>query len=497
MFTVSGTALDIDALSAKLNNHAAGALVAFEGRVRKSNEGRAVDRLEYELFEELCLEEGQRILDEARALFPIVDVQAVHRYGLLELGEAAVWVGVLSSHRGAAFQACRFIIDAIKARCPIWKKEYYTDGPTEWVGCATCEHHAVSPNKTFSRQARMVGVGGQKTLETSRVLIIGMGGLGCPAALNLAAAGVGSLKLVDGDKLEASNLHRQTLYSYHDVGSFKAVLAKRRLEEIHPFTKIEAVSTALTPENAATFIKNIDLVMDCTDNFAAKYLINDHCVREGIPYVQASIYQNQAQLFAYKPGESACFRCTRPVQPPANCVGSCSDSGVLGAATSIVGSWQALEGLRILLAQDSVAVHSTLHFDMESAENFAVKRTIDAECSACSGAPRTFDYTDRIVHMDGEISYTTAPRSTALWVDIRELSEGPSPHHALRLPLSSLDRQFFADRADQPIVIFCAKGQRSRALLKELRSKEGFEHVVALKGGVEAIPKDQPPMLAN
>jgi molybdopterin/thiamine biosynthesis adenylyltransferase/molybdopterin synthase catalytic subunit/rhodanese-related sulfurtransferase len=486
MFEVSGEKIDTLALNASLENHGAGALVVFEGRVRKQNDGRRVDRLEYELFEELCVAEGERIIDEARALFPILEVKAIHRWGLLELGDVAVWVGVLSAHRGAAYQASRFIIDSIKARCPIWKKEYYVDGPTEWVGCPTCESHAVSYDKVFSRQQRLIGQGGQKTLADSRVLIVGAGGLGCPSAQQLTAAGVGYLRICDGDKLDASNLHRQTLFSYHDVGSYKAVLAKRRLEDLHPFTKIDAITQDFTPRNADVLLEGIDLVLDCTDNFAAKYLINDRCVAERIPFVQASIFQNEAQLFSYRPDESACFRCTRPVQPPADCVESCTDAGVLGAGTSIVGSWQAMEAIRVILRQTSVAAHSTIHFDLENADNFSVKRTIDPNCPACGPIPHDFVYETPEQMEVGEADFETLKALNPVWVDIREIHEdGKALNDAIRLPLSSLDRNFFkSERAT--IVVYCAKGHRSRALLKELRAK-GFDHVMALKGGLEEI----------
>ena len=487
MFQVSGEPIDIKALSARLDNHGAGAFVTFEGRVRKQNDGRRVDRLEYELFAELCVEEGERILTEARALFPIIDVQVVHRYGLLELGDVAVWIGVLSAHRGIAFQACRFIIDSVKSRCPIWKKEYYVDGPTEWVGCPTCEHHAVSYDKVFSRQQRLLGEGGQKTLADSRVLIVGAGGLGCPSALQLTAAGVGFLRLCDGDRLDASNLHRQTLYGYQEVGSHKVILAKRRLEELHPFTKIEAVAEHFSPKNAGRLLEEIDLVLDCTDNFAAKYLINDTCVAAGIPYVQASIFQNQAQLFTYRPEESACLRCTRPIQPPADCVESCTDAGVLGAGTSIVGSWQAMEAMRTLLNQKSVATASTIHFDLEQGDTFNVRRSIDPACPACGPSPQDFRYEDPIACEEGEETYDTLKNRAAIWVDIRELNEGKETlPDAVRLPLSTLDRRFFAENRGQPIVIFCQKGHRSRALLKELRAK-GESHVLGMQGGLSGL----------
>lgn len=492
MFTVSDRPLDIEALSQDLVNHSAGAFVAFEGRVRKQNDGRAVDALEYELFPEMCEAEGQRILEDAKKLFPIIEARAVHRYGQLELGESAVWVGVVTAHRGAAFQACRFIIDAIKSRCPIWKKESYVDGPSEWVGCPTCEHHAVSAPKVFSRQAKIVGPSGQKTLKQARVLVVGMGGLGCPSALHLAGTGVGFMRLVDGDKLDASNLHRQTLYAYQDVGSHKVQLAKRRLEELHPFTEIQAVSENFGPRNAAQLLDGIDLILDCTDNFAAKYLLNDRAVAQDIPYVQASIYQNQAQLFSFKPKESACLRCIRPLQPPADCIDSCTDSGVLGAATSVVGSYQALEAIRLLLGQAVQSVTHQIHFDLETMENFSIRRDRDEGCPACSpsSGPSDFVYDDSELYpqSSSEMDYESLRRlPNTLWIDIREHAEhGHEISGAVNKPLSSFNPEDLGQYADQTIVVFCQKGLRSRRLLKDLEA-QGFGHIKALKDGVESL----------
>lgn len=144
MFKLSEQAIDVAELSHKMNSKEAGAFVCFEGRVRNHNEGKPVLRLEYEAYAELADKEAACIMDEAMRKFPIIAAQCVHRTGLLEIGDVAVWVGVLSRHRGEGFEACRFIIDEIKARVPIWKKEYYVDETAEWVNCAECASHAHS-----------------------------------------------------------------------------------------------------------------------------------------------------------------------------------------------------------------------------------------------------------------------------------------------------------------------------------------------------------------
>lgn len=142
LFRLSEQTIDVESLRQEMNSDEAGAFVSFEGRVRNFNDGKAVSRLEYEAYEALALKEAKKIMEEARQLFPVLAITCVHRVGALEIGEIAVWVGVLSRHRGEGFDACRYVIDQVKSRVPIWKKEFYTDGSTSWVNCAECSQHA-------------------------------------------------------------------------------------------------------------------------------------------------------------------------------------------------------------------------------------------------------------------------------------------------------------------------------------------------------------------
>src|SRR5581483_9943439 len=243
-FRLSREKIDESSLREQLTDPAAGGYASFEGWERNHNEGLSVHHLEYEAFEPLALREGERIVAEAVARFGVEHAACVHRTGNLAIGEMAVWVGVSARHRHEAFLACRYIIDEIKHRLPIWKKEHYENGDSGWVNCERCAEHGharqdhdhdphsgpapADPTRVpdYSRQMalREVGPAGQARLRAAKVLVVGCGGLAVPVVGYLAGAGIGRLGLLDSDRLEPSNLHRQTMYALSDVGQLKAEL---------------------------------------------------------------------------------------------------------------------------------------------------------------------------------------------------------------------------------------------------------------------------------
>jgi molybdopterin/thiamine biosynthesis adenylyltransferase/molybdopterin synthase catalytic subunit/rhodanese-related sulfurtransferase len=504
-FSFSSTPIDTARGRQALVDPACGGYATFEGWVRDHNEGRAVRRLEYEAYAALAEREGERIVAEAIAKFDVQHAACVHRIGDLNLGEMAVWVGVSSRHRAEAFAACRYIIDEVKHRVPIWKKEHYVDGDSGWVNCERCaqpgdhghEHAHVAdshahPAPDFSRQVALpeVGVAGQQRLRAGSVLVIGAGGLGVPVLQYLAAAGVGRIGLVDGDVVEASNLHRQPLYGVADIGKSKATVAATRLRQLNPAATFAVHAERADAGNLVDWLARYDLVVDCSDNFATKFTVNDAAVILGKPAVFASVYQYEGQLQVYLPREDwPCLRCLWPEAPRDGLVGNCAQAGVLGPVPAALGAMQAMQALKILLG---LPVESTpaLHvFDLLGMHWRTLKA---ARNPACDHSPRDLQ-TAAIDPAALELTYPTltAARASGLTlVDIREpwerARDDPAGLIEWHLPLSALLQGATALPPEGRYLIVCAHGVRSLALAGQLRSR-GYPAVYSLVGGLAAV----------
>ncbi len=403
-FAFSSEPLDPERHRAELADPASGGYASFEGWVRDHNEGRRVERLEYEAFEALAIKEGERIVADAVARFGVSRAACVHRVGSLGIGDLAVWVGVSSAHRGEAFAACRYIIDEVKHRVPIWKKEHYTDGDSGWVNCERCaaaahdhDHdHAHAPDDSgrdiqhdYSRQVALpeVGAAGQAKLAAASVLVVGAGGLGVPVLQYLVAAGVGRIGILDGDHVEASNLHRQPLYGIADIGRAKATAAAERLAALNRDAQVDAIASHATRENIDELVARHDLVVECTDNFRAKFLVNDAVVRAGKPAVFASVHQYEGQLQVYRPEPNwPCLRCLWPAAPRDGLVGNCAEAGVLGPVPATLGAMQAMQALQLILGLDAGSSPALVMVDLLTLETRRVSARRDPDCSHVLGA---------------------------------------------------------------------------------------------------------------
>lgn len=485
-------------LESKMERPEAGALVTFEGKVRNHNEGKAVNSLEYEVFHELAIAECHRIVKEATERFDLLDVSVVHREGHLQIGDVAVWVGVTARHRDAAFRACRYVIDEVKLRLPIWKKEHYRDEPAAWVNCHGCAHatHVPFEEKDFYEKQRLlpsVGTEGQNRLKRSKVLVVGAGGLGSPALTYLASAGVGEITICDGDRLDPSNLHRQTLYSWADTGQVKAELARRRLADINPFIRVKAITENIDSSNVEKLISSNDVVLDCTDNFETKFLLNDACFFGKVPLVQASIYQQEGQLQIFQPG-SGCLRCIWETAPETNCVGSCAEVGVIGAVAGMLGVMQAMETLKVLLGWPYS--QSTLLVDLNDWQVTPIQKSRNLKCVLCGEDPRILDI--RTEHggtshqVDVDLRHLSSREfNDAIFVDIRNAYErnenNPWESSTKHIPGGESDSVLLEmAKKKKRIYLVCAKGARSRMRVLALR-KKGAEGVFSVMNGVKAL----------
>jgi adenylyltransferase/sulfurtransferase len=501
-FEISDETLDIRSLAASLADPTAGALASFEGWVRDHNDGRQVDGLDYEVFKPLAQSEGEAILEEARQKFQVTAIRAVHRHGMLAIGDCAVWVGVISPHRDEAFRACRYVIDEVKHRLPIWKKEHYRDGTAEWVNCqhlgpAHDHHHhhesslAFAEADLYARQIRLpeIGAAGQAKLKAAKVLIVGAGGLGSPAALMLAAAGIGKIGILEFDRLEASNLHRQILYAAADVGQPKVALAAARLRALNPFIDIEAHAGRANATSLHALFAAYDVVLDCTDNFAAKYLLADAAILFGKPVVQASIHRFEGQLLTIDPASpGGCLRCLWPEPPPEGMIGNCAEVGVLGVVPGLFGTLQASEAIKIILGLPGVLDRHLLIMDALTLTTRRIARQKDSDCALC-GDHRTIHQLAQPAAAAWELDSSPEIIANYTVVDLREpeeRAEAPLPDATVQWPFSTFDPSNPPFDESTPVLLVCARGMRSRVAAEQLRAR-GMQHVHSLTGGVKAL----------
>lgn len=239
-----------------------------------------------------------------------------------------------------------------------------------------------------------VGIEGQQKISNSSVLVIGAGGLGSPALLYLAAAGVGRLGVVDFDNVDLSNLQRQIIHFTPDVGKPKVLSAKEKIELLNPDVKVEIYRELLTSENIREIIRNYDFVIDGTDNFRSKFLINDACFFENKPLSHGGILRFFGQTMTIIPGKTACYRCIFNAPPPKNAVPTCSQAGILGSIAGILGTIQATEALKYIIGIGELLTNTLLTFDAKNFNFRKIKLTKQKNCRLCGEKPQLIDLID-------------------------------------------------------------------------------------------------------
>jgi adenylyltransferase/sulfurtransferase len=350
-----------------------------------------------------------------------------------------------------------------------------------------------------------LGVEGQRRLLASRVLLIGAGGLGCPLAQYLAAAGVGTLGLVDFDRVDASNLQRQVLYATRDVGRPKVEVAAERIRALNPDVRVVAHAVRVTSQNALDLLAGWDVIVDGSDNFPTRYLVNDACVLLGKPNVHGSIFRFDGQASVFDARRGPCYRCLYPEPPPPGAVPSCAEGGVLGVLPGLVALVQATETLKLLAGIGEPLVGRLLQVDALGMEFREFRIQKDPKCPACGEQPtitQLIDY-EGFCGMTPQDERSVVLRETTpaeldaarkrgeelLLLDVRE----PAEHARARiegarlLPLGQLEARLeeLADWRRRRVVIHCHHGGRSARACALLR-QHGFEQVENLAGGIDA-----------
>ena len=248
----------------------------------------------------------------------------------------------------------------------------------------------------YSRQMilKEVGAAGQEKLLASRVLIVGTGGLGSPAALYLAAAGVGTIAIIDTDRVELANLQRQIIHFSEDVGKEKIASAQRKIKAINPEVKVRTYLAKVTASNIAEIIKDYDFVLDATDNFPSKFLINDACYFEKVPFSHASVLGFDGQIITVLPGGTACYRCVLASPPPLGAVPSCAQAGVLGTLPGVIGCLQATEALKFLMGIGKLLTDRLLIYDALQMQFRQVRVNRNPQCPICGPEPSITELKD-------------------------------------------------------------------------------------------------------
>ena len=367
----------------------------------------------------------------------------------------------------------------------------------------------------YSRHLIMpeVGMAGQRKLKAASILMIGTGGLGAPLGMYLAAAGVGRLGLVDFDVVDASNLQRQIIHGTRDVGRPKIASARDRLEDINPHVEIETHETRLTSANALGLFVNYDVIVDGTDNFPTRYLVNDACVLTGKPNVYGSIFRFEGQASVFWAERGPCYRCLYPEPPPPGLVPSCAEGGVLGVLPGIIGAIQANEAIKIILGAPDILVNRLLLFDAWRLRFRELKLRKNPECPVCGEHPtirELIDY-EEFCGVRQQPQVETQPTMEEITatelkqrldhgddiqiIDVREPHEyeiGKIPNSRL-IPLGQVVNRMNEIDSNRETVMHCKMGGRSAKAIEALQRAGFAGRLVNLKGGITAWSNEVDP----
>ncbi len=350
-----------------------------------------------------------------------------------------------------------------------------------------------------------IGEEGQEKLKRASALIVGVGGLGSPAAMYLAAAGIGRLGLVDFDTVDESNLQRQILYGESVLGERKLDAAWKRLRDLNGNLRIETFNDRLSSRNALPLMEPYDIVLDGTDNFATRYLVNDACVMLRKPNVYGSIYRFEGQVSVFDATRGPCYRCLYPDPPPPNLVPNCAEGGVLGVLPGIIGSLQAAEAIKLITGAGEPLIGRMLLFDALTATFRNIRIPKNAHCKVCGPDPEIrhlIDYEEYCAPVNNmeitvrELADRMARGESPLLLDVREPHEWNMGHldNAKHIPMRQIPAQIDALPRESEIVVYCRSGSRS-ANVQQYMLHNGFKKVKNLAGGLIAWSREVDPSM--
>ncbi len=364
-----------------------------------------------------------------------------------------------------------------------------------------------------------IGMPGQRKLKAASVVIVGAGGLGAPAAMYLAAAGVGHIGLIDGDVVDESNLQRQIIHGQSTLARLKVDSARERLLDINPFVRVSTFPETLTNATALSILTDFDMVIDCTDNFPTRYLVNDACVLLGKPYIYGSIFRFEGQVSVFWAKQGPCYRCLFPEPPPPGMVPSCAEAGVLGILPGVIGTLQATEAIKLICGLGEALTGRLMLYDALEARFQEVKLRKDPKCPICGSAPSitelgNYDYAGfcgvpqvnsaptalgpmpeiTAVELKARIDAGLETTRTIL-LDVREPNEWAIASIPGSTKIAKANVKHFVHdlaQADE-IIVHCLSGARSAEIVEFLRSDMGWKNVKNLKGGIRAWSRDVDP----
>lgn len=329
-----------------------------------------------------------------------------------------------------------------------------------------------------------IGEKGQLKLKQAKVLVVGAGGLGCPVLQYLTAAGVGNIGIVDEDVVSRSNLQRQVLFTINDIDNNKAAVAKKKLEALNPFVSFQVYTEYLSKENALTIIKNYDIVVDATDNFPTRYLLNDACVLANKPLVFGAIFKFEGQVAVFNYNGSATYRCLFPSPPKPEESPNCSEIGVLGVLPGIIGCFQANEVLKVICGIGEVLSDKFLTFNALSMHQLVLKIKKTEHASITSLAD---DYNHFCgLHISKEITKEKYESNKTAYnlLDVRTNEEREAFHiGGQHIPLDELEHRFLEINTQKPLIVYCRSGNRSKKAIDFLKDQLQIE-LINLKNGM-------------